>query len=66
MYNCHVAQGDGQLGHERRVREYTGWHILAEDGLHQAGELHGVGGDHGSPVTLQQQTKLYREGIEEG
>jgi len=60
VYNCHVSEGRGELGHQLGVREYTGRHILAEDGLHQPGELHGVGGHHRLPVPLQGNTAAHQ------
>ncbi len=47
-----MTQSGGEFGHQLGVREYAGRHILAEDGLHQAGELHGIWGDHGLPIAL--------------
>ena len=46
-----VAHGVGEVLHQPRVRGHAGGDITLEHGLHQAGELHGVGSDDGLGVT---------------
>ena len=41
-----VAHGGGQVLHQPRVRVHSWNHVLVEDGLDQARELHSVRSDH--------------------